>query len=246
MFRPREPEGNHTVTVEANAGAGEPPKTLEDVQAELARTQKELETAREKAQKFSGEAAAARIARKEEYESKIATLEAKLAEVEKRTPTADNSTEAAQLRAKIADLEKRDQEREKREAEREAKTLESTQRAIVTELVAHHKIENPEDAVELLMRRTKLAKDGTLTRSAKDKDTGALVDIAVTRDNFEESGLLGKTFWPAKGVPGGGGGQPSPIGGPGGDVLTRSLGSQKEFNKNYPEILANMRKAGGR
>ncbi len=228
---------------EPNASGGEPPKTLEDVQAELARANQQLEETRGKVKKYSDEAAAARVARKEEYETKIAELQAKLdGKSSDGTPTPKpDDAEAARLRAKIADLEKKDAERDKREAEREQKSRDASQRAIVTELVAHHKLENPEDAIELLMRRTKLADDGTLTRTAKDKDTDKPVNIAVTKENFEESGLLGKTFWPAKGMPGSGANAPRALGGSGSDVIAKGLGSQAEFNKNFPAIKEAMR-----
>lgn len=105
---------------ENKAAGGEPPKA-EDVQAALGRVKElegELETARGKAKKFSDEAAAARVARKEEYENKIAELEQRLAGKSKEgdgSPTSKpNDAEAAQLRSELATLKKKDEERDKR------------------------------------------------------------------------------------------------------------------------------------
>lgn len=243
MFGALNSEGKTEMPEDKKTGEGETP-TLEALQAELAGAREDLEKSKGKIKKLSDEAAAARVARKDEYEATIAGLKEQIESIKAGGPTSKaDDAEIAKLRGEISDLRKKDETREaeSREAKERARTR--AHKAKVAELVAKKKLLEPDDAMELLLRRTKLADDEeTLLFSSKDKETNQDVELALTEQLFSpETGLLGKSFWPAQGS-GGSGGKPTGSA-TGGETIDeqRALNDPAYFQKHEKELIARRR-----
>lgn len=196
----------------------------------------ELGEVRGKAQKYSKEAGDRRV-ENDGLKTRIAELEKELAGGKsKETPTSPDG-ETAKLRTELGELRSELESRKQRDTERDQADARLKHRNAIQALVARNKIDAADDATELLAGRTKLAADGkTLTFTARDKDTGQDVELAVTDENFEKAGLLPAIFWPAQGASGGGGKPPAPVS-DAGSVDMAKIGDRTYWNKNKEKVI---------
>ncbi|HQQ75758.1 MAG TPA: hypothetical protein PLB01_00265 [Thermoanaerobaculia bacterium] len=200
-----------------------------------------------KAKRYSAEAAS--------WRKKLRTAEARIKELEaglgsgddagddngsptgqKRSPSYIDS-ELASLRRQVKEANAKVEDISGKWTKAEEKARRVAHENLAGRIVAG--LNSPNTAIELLLSKTKLSEDEkTIVYTTKDKETGEMVEVEVTKESLKSSGLLDSIFFPAEGANGNGTGTTAPVTGRGHKLDLSKIDDAAYFKEHREEILA--------